>query len=98
MALGVAIPVVEALEKLRDADHLRADERITSGELKALAEAWVNMTLDRAAIRDTLAAAHVKPKLHPYGYAVAEILEALAPGGILQDVADLARKEEPQWR
>ena len=95
MALGTSIAIVELLEQLKAGNYLRT-RRVTAYNIKALAQAWLDIEVTPDDIRDTLAAAYLEIKTKPYGYDVAEICEALEPDGMLQQLANRA-KEDPNW-
>ena len=80
------------LERLRDGGYLGQAGRIKATTIQALAECWLDVTLDRADIRSVLAAARLGSDPRHYSYSVPAILHALEDGGSLQAAA--ARTQE----
>ena len=91
MPLYDAIAVLEVLEALEAAHRLDGRRYLSGTGLNALAEAWLDVTLDTESLRAVLIATGLELNVKANGYPVEDLRAQMAAGSLLRQIAERAR-------
>ena len=93
MALTCAPQVVDALEKIIAAGHLRRMTEINAITIRSMANGWFNIKLSASDIRETMAAAGLASGKAGNPYSVTAVYRALEPGGVLRELVAIQQAD-----
>ena len=94
LPLYEAVQVLQVLESLETANRLEGRKFLSGTGLNALAEAWLDVTIEADALRAVLIAAGLELNVKSNGYPVEALRAQVAPGSLLREIAERARSGE----